>query len=150
MGKLKDFQYSLVVVNFANPDMLGHTGNIGPAIKACEVVDECIGKIANFILAYGGVLIITSDHGNAEEMVNLHSGEIDTEHSNNPVPFIVVSKELLGNGATLQSGILADVAPTILNMMRLPVPPEMTGRNLLGPKKDTEKPVQLSGLPFGR
>jgi len=126
-------EYSFVLVNFANPDMVGHTGSIGPAVKACEVVDECVGKIANFILAYGGTLLITADHGNVEEMINNQTGEIDTEHNANPVPFIVVSKDFLGNSLTLSPGILADVAPTVLKLLGLEVPTSMTGRNLLEP-----------------
>ena len=132
LAKLQNVnEYSFVLINFANPDMVGHTGNIGPAVKACEVVDECVGKIANHTSAYGGTLIIISDHGNVEEMVNSHTGEIDTEHSTNPVPFIVISKELLGKSQTLPSGILADVAPTILALLGVPKAKNMTGRNLL-------------------
>jgi len=123
--------YGFILINYANPDMVGHTGNIGPAVKACEVVDECIGKISNFILAYGGTLIITADHGNVEEMINLHTGQIDTEHNSNNVPFIAVSKIFLGKTQTLSTGILADIAPTVLNILHIPVPAEMTGRNLL-------------------
>jgi len=123
--------YSFFLVNFANTDMVGHTGNIGPAVAACEAVDDCLGKIANFILAYGGVLLVTADHGNVEEMINLHTGQIDTEHSTNAVPFIAVSKNLLGKSQTLQSGILADVAPTVLSILGINVPSQMTGRNLL-------------------
>lgn len=130
--RLKGSQhYSFALVNFANPDMVGHTGSIGPAVKACEVVDECIGKIANFVLAYGGVLLITADHGNVEEMINQHTGEIDTEHSVNPVPFIAVSKEFLGRSQILLQGILADVAPTALSLLGLTIPSSMSGRNLL-------------------
>jgi len=95
-------------------------------------VDYCIGKIINYILAYGGYLVLTADHGNAEEMINLNSGQIDTEHSRNPVPFVVVSKYLLGKSQTLSSGILADVAPTILKLLGIEAPSSMTGRNLLG------------------
>lgn len=133
MKKMADpsYKYSFILVNFANADMVGHTGNIGPSVKACEVVDECVGKISNFVLAYGGNLLITADHGNVEEMINLHTGQIDTEHSTNPVPFIVVSKELLGKSMTLQSGILADIAPTILSLLKIPIPGVMSGRNLL-------------------
>ena len=126
-----DYHYSFVLVNFANPDMVGHTGNIAPAVKACEVVDTCLGKIANFILAYGGTLLITADHGNVEEMIKLQTGQIDTEHSTNPVPFIAVSKEFLGKCQNLQAGILADVAPTVLSLLSIPQPTQMTGRNLL-------------------
>lgn len=124
-------QYSFILINFANPDMVGHTGNIGPAIKACEVVDECIGKIANHVLAYEGTMLITADHGNVEEMINAHTGEIDTEHSASTVPFIVISKAFLGQHQTLQSGILADVAPTVLNLLGIASPESMTGKNLL-------------------
>lgn len=132
LSKLRNAEtYSFILVNFANPDMVGHTGNIGPAVKACEVVDESIGKIANFVLAYGGVLLITADHGNVEEMINLQTGKIDTEHSLNPVPFMALSKDFLGKPQTLPAGILADVAPTILGLLGLKPPAAMTGRNLL-------------------
>ena len=132
IAQMKDGNdYSFVLINYANPDMVGHTGNIGPAVKACEVVDQCVGKIANFVSAYGGTLVIIADHGNVEEMINAHTGEIDTEHSTNVVPFIVVSKEFLGKPQTLPSGILADVAPTILALLGIPKSQNMTGRNLL-------------------
>jgi 2,3-bisphosphoglycerate-independent phosphoglycerate mutase len=129
--KLSAGEYKLAVVNLPNADMVGHTGNIGPTVKAVEVVDECVGKIANFALAYEGALMITADHGNAEEMINNQTGEIDTEHSTYPVPFIVVAQPFLGRSQTLSAGILADVAPTILSLLELPVPASMTGRNLL-------------------
>ena len=111
--------------------MVGHTGNIGPAVRACEVVDECIGKIANYVLAFGGTLLITADHGNVEEMINLHSGQIDTEHSTNPVPLVAVSRKFLGKATVLPLGILADVAPTVLALLGIERPTSMTGRNLL-------------------
>lgn len=123
--------YSFALINFANADMVGHTGNIGAAVRACEVVDECIAKIARWIVSFGGTLIITADHGNAEEMINNQTGQIDTEHNKNPVPFIAISQKLIGTAQALQAGILADVAPTILKILRLPVPDTMTGRNLL-------------------
>ena len=129
--RLKADSYSFVLINFANPDMVGHTGNIGAAVKACEIVDECVGKLANFTLAYEGVLLVTADHGNVEEMINSHTGEIDTEHSTNFVPFIAIAKEYLGKSINLQSGILADIAPTVLGLLSLEVPGSMTGRNLL-------------------
>ena len=131
LEKLKSNMYKFILVNFANPDMVGHTGNIGAAVKACEVVDECIGKLGDYILAYGGFMIITSDHGNVEEMINTSTGIIDTEHNGNPVPFIIVSQKLLGKSVNLTSGILADVAPTVLYLMGISTPTEMTGRNLL-------------------
>lgn len=131
MSKIQSSQYKLIVVNYPNVDMVGHTGNFGPAVKAIETVDECIGKLANLILAMQGVLIITADHGNAEEMIVIKSGEISTEHSSNLVPFIAISHAFLGRPQMLQTGILADIAPTILNLLELPVPPQMTGKNLL-------------------
>lgn len=130
-SKIVTLVYNFIVINFANPDMVGHTGNLEATIKACEVVDECLGKIVNQSLDLGYSVIITSDHGNAEEMINLKNGEIDTSHSSAPVPFIAINKDLRGNYKTLPRGILADVAPTILNLMSLPVPSQMTGRNLL-------------------
>ncbi|MFC1600659.1 2,3-bisphosphoglycerate-independent phosphoglycerate mutase [Patescibacteria group bacterium] len=131
LKKLTTSQYKLIVVNFPNTDMVGHTGNLGATVRAVEVVDECIGKIANFTLAYNGMLLITADHGNAEELINNKTGAIDTEHSSNRVPFIAVSGEYLGRTQTLNSGILADISPTILSTLRIEKPSFMTGRNLL-------------------
>ena len=131
MEKIKTDGYKLVVVNFANADMVGHTGNIGAAVSACEVLDECIGKLSNFVLAYSGALLITADHGNAEEMLNLATNQVNTEHSANPVPFIAVSQKWESKAQMLQTGILADVAPTILKILNLPIPTSMTGRALL-------------------
>jgi 2,3-bisphosphoglycerate-independent phosphoglycerate mutase len=129
--KFTSGEYRFAIVNYANPDMVGHTGSIGPAARACEVVDEEIGKLVNFTLGYGGVLLVTADHGNVEEMINTQTGQVDTEHSTNPVPFIVVGNQFLGQSQTLQSGILADVAPTVINLLGLKAPSSMTGRNLL-------------------
>lgn len=123
--------YSFILVNFANSDMVGHTGNIGATVKACEAVDDCIGRIATSVLSKGGCLLIVGDHGNAEEMINNQTGEIDTEHNANPVPFIAVSNRFLGKSQMLSSGILADIAPTVINLLGLSVPSAMTGRNLL-------------------
>jgi len=129
--KLKTGDYKFALVNYPNADMVGHTGNIGPAVKAVEKVDEQLGILANFALAYEGALLITADHGNAEEMINLKTGEIDTEHSNNNVPFICVFRPLLNHPQTLKVGILADIAPTVLNLLEIQPPPSMTGRDLL-------------------
>lgn len=131
LSALKNKNYNFCVINYANPDMVGHSGSIGPAVKACEAVDDCVGKLSNFTMAYGGNLLITADHGNAEDMINLATGQISTEHSGNPVPFIAVSKLYFGKPTYLQSGILADIAPTVLNLLKYPVPTAMTGRNLL-------------------
>lgn len=132
LAKLKSTQdYKFILVNYAAPDMVGHTGNIGAAVKACETVDECVSRLANFVLAYDGALLITADHGNVEEMIEPQSGQIETEHSSNPVPLIVICKEFMGKGQILSQGVLADVAPTILGFLGLTVPSQMTGRNLI-------------------
>jgi 2,3-bisphosphoglycerate-independent phosphoglycerate mutase len=124
-------KYNFILVNYANPDMVGHTGSIGAAVKACEVVDECLGKLYDQIIAYGGFMLITADHGNVEEMIDTATGIIETEHSSNPVPFIAISQKLMGKPEILTSGILADVAPTVLRLLGINVPSEMTGRYLL-------------------
>lgn len=123
--------YAFVLINYANVDMVGHTGNLSAAVKAVETVDHCIGELGRFVMSFGGTLIITADHGNAEEMVNSDTGEINTEHSVNPVPFVAVSKEFVGKGQMLPAGILADVAPTVLNLLGIQSATSMTGRNLL-------------------
>ncbi len=122
--------YSFVLINFANPDMVGHTGNVAAATTACTFTDECVGKIVEKTLAIGGSCIITADHGNVEEMLG-SSGEMDTEHSIFPVPFIMIDKRYQGKPHVLPDGKLADVAPTILAHMNIPIPEEMTGKNLL-------------------
>lgn len=131
LSKLTTSDYVFCLVNFPNADMVGHTGNIDAAIAGIEHLDNCLGKLASFVLAYDGALIITADHGNAEEMISLKTGKMDTEHSSNPVPFIMIHKQLLGHSQLLRSGILADVAPTILKLLGIPVPSSMSGRNLL-------------------
>lgn len=137
LSKLKESSdYKFVLINFANPDMVGHTGNIGSAVKACQAVDECLGKLSDWILAYGGYMLITADHGNCEEMINNETGAIDTEHNRNPVPFIVVSQKFMGKPITLIAGILADVAPTVLKLAGIEVPSNMTGHSLLGSQLD--------------
>lgn len=128
--KIKSDFYDFIVVNFASADMVGHTGMIDPTIKAMEVIDNSIGKICDAVLEKKGAVIITADHGNAEELVNQQTGQTDTQHSTNPVPLLIIKKDL--EPKELSFGILADIAPTILAMLGLPKPPEMTGRNLLG------------------
>ncbi|MCX7928851.1 MAG: 2,3-bisphosphoglycerate-independent phosphoglycerate mutase [Patescibacteria group bacterium] len=123
--------YKLIVVNFPNADMVGHTGNIGACVKAVEVLDQCLGRLANFVTAYGGTMVVTADHGNAEEMINLETGAIDTEHSTYPVPFIVVSDSLKDRDYKITDGRLCDVAPTIIALLKLTKPVSMQGRNLL-------------------
>jgi 2,3-bisphosphoglycerate-independent phosphoglycerate mutase len=119
--------YDLVVLNFANPDMVGHTGVLAAAIKAVETVDIGLGAIADAVLEAGGALLVTADHGNCELMVDPVTGEPHTAHTTNPVPVMVLG----GTAASLADGRLADVAPTLLALMGLAQPPEMTGRSLL-------------------
>jgi len=132
IDQIKTGQYDLIVINYANADMVGHTGNLEAAIKACEAVEECLKDLVVAVLEAGGVMLITADHGNAEEMINLSTNSPDTEHNANPVPLIVVGSEFK-NGQQIQQGILADVAPTILSLLQIPLPIDMNGRNLLAP-----------------
>lgn len=124
--------YGFVLINFANADMVGHTGNFEAAKKACSVIDECVGEIVSRIYALGGITVITADHGNAEEMIDGITGDKNTEHSKNPVPLIIVGKQFEGQSRTLSTGLLADVSPTILALLGIEKPMSMTGRNLLG------------------
>lgn len=124
-------EYDFIISNICNGDMVGHTGNLEAAVKACEHVDTVVGQIVNAVLPRGGTVIITADHGNVEEMINNETGSIDTEHSIFPVPLLIISKQYMGKGSMLQSGILADVAPTVLKLMGFPKPESMTGRALL-------------------
>ncbi len=120
-------KYDNIILNFANPDMVGHTGNIEAAEKAIEAVDECVGKIVDAINKNNGVLLITADHGNAEQMVDYKTGEPFTSHTTNPVPLILVGME----NVKIKNGKLADLAPTMLDIMGLEKPSEMTGESLL-------------------
>ena len=131
LNKLENDAYQFYVMNIANPDMVAHTGNIRAAVKACEITDECIGKIVELVLKKGGGCIITADHGNVEEMIDPVTGGIDTEHSTYPVPVICISQKLMGKVEELPMGLLADVAPTALSMIGLNIPATMNGRNLL-------------------
>ena len=130
LSQIAKGKYDLIVYNYANPDMVAHTGNLRAAIQAIEVTDTCVGRLAEAVLIAGGVLVITADHGNAEEMINLSTGQVDTEHNANPVPLIIVA-EKFKTGQLVNQGILADVAPTILGLMDIPSPLTMNGRNLL-------------------
>ncbi len=128
LEKIEAGDLDLIVLNFANGDMVGHTGVLEAAIVACATVDECVGRIEKAVLARGGRLIITSDHGNAEQMLDADGNPYTAHTVSNPVPFILVGVE----GVGLRSGgVLADVAPTILELMGLDQPPEMTGRSLV-------------------
>ena len=137
---LDNKKYKFIVVNFANPDMVGHTGNLAVTIKALEILDGLVGEIIDFALKKDWVCVIVSDHGNAEELINLRTGEIDKEHSTSPVPLIIVDKsrenknpspEPPNLSSMMPTGVLADIAPTILKLMRLEKPKEMTGTPLI-------------------
>lgn len=121
-------KHDLIIINFANPDMVGHTGNLSAAIKAMEAVDANLEKVINATLAHNGALFITADHGNCEQMEDEH-GQPHTAHTTNPVPLIYVAND--ANQFSLSSGKLADIAPTLLSVLHLPQPEEMTGHNLL-------------------
>lgn len=129
--KLRAQTYDFIVANVASPDMVGHTGSLQATIKALEAVDPLFSAVTNQVLALGGALVITSDHGNAEAKFG-PNGEVQTGHTTNPVPIIFVSRELQTTiQKKLRSGILADVAPTVLTLLGLSVPQSMSGRNLL-------------------
>lgn len=125
---IRSGKYDLVVANFANPDMVGHTGVLPAAIKAIEVVDECMGKVVDAVESMHGNLFILADHGNADIMIDEKTGEPYTAHTTNPVPFILVSDE---KHKLREGGCLADIAPTLLELMGIPQPKEMTGKSLL-------------------
>lgn len=128
---LRAGRHDFYLINIACPDMVAHTGNIEATMKACCVADSFVNTAVTQTLGVGGAVVVTADHGNAEELINLSTNEPDTEHSVNPVPFIIVSKEFQGHPTQLQSGILADVSPTILKLMGIEKPESMTGRSLL-------------------
>ncbi len=120
--------YDLIVVNYANPDMVGHTGDLAAAIAACEAVDAGLGRVLAALDKAGGAMIVTADHGNCETMIDPVTGGPHTAHTTNPVPVILVGGP---DGARLRDGILADLAPSLLQLMGLPQPPDMTGRSLI-------------------
>ncbi len=121
-------EYALIVLNYANPDMVGHTGILSAAVAAMETVDACVGRVVDALLAAGGVALITADHGNCEQMDD-GSGTPHTAHTSNQVPLILVDPER--RGCRLREGILADIAPTILTLLDLPQPAAMSGKSLL-------------------
>lgn len=124
--------YDLIIMNFANPDMVGHTGVFDAAVKAVETVDSCVGDIYEAVMAAGGCMFVTADHGNADTMADANGNTI-TAHSTNPVPAILITPDgYLGSDAALRKdGILADIAPTLLHLMKLDQPAEMTGKSLI-------------------
>lgn len=139
---IQEDKYDFILINYANADMVGHTGNLKAAIEGIAIEDENLGKVIKSVLGKGGVLLVTADHGNAEFMFNMQTGQIDKEHTSNPVPFIVVGqeyeaktigfKDVPGDDLSLvqPQGMLSDVAPTILKIMGIKKPPTMTGMSL--------------------
>jgi 2,3-bisphosphoglycerate-independent phosphoglycerate mutase len=126
LEEIEKGEHDFILVNYANPDMVGHTGVMEAAIKACEVVDECMSKVIPKVLEKGGVVLLTSDHGNADQMVDPTTGKPHTAHTSNPVPFILAG---VGN-VQLKEGALCDIAPTVLKIMGIEKPVEMTGKPL--------------------
>jgi len=126
VAEIESGVHDAIVLNFANPDMVGHSGMLEPTIKAVEATDECLGRVVEAVLKQGGVCIITADHGNADVIID-ENGRPHTAHTTNPVPFIVTKQGL----ALRDDGILADIAPTMLELLELPQPAEMTGKSLI-------------------
>jgi 2,3-bisphosphoglycerate-independent phosphoglycerate mutase len=125
---IKDQRYNLIVCNFANPDMVGHTGNFPATVKAIATIDQCLGRIQQALQAVGGEMIITADHGNAECMFDEKTQQAHTAHTCELVPFVYYGRQA---AITKTHGTLADIAPTLLYLMNLPIPPAMTGQVLL-------------------
>ena len=124
---IKSGKYNVIILNYANPDMVGHTGSLEAAIKAIEKIDDCVQRVVDAVKEQGGELLITADHGNAEQMIDYKTGEPHTAHTTNPVPLILVGKD----DVKLKSGKLADLAPTMLDMMGIEKPEQMTGNSLI-------------------
>ncbi|MCK9442215.1 MAG: 2,3-bisphosphoglycerate-independent phosphoglycerate mutase [Methanothrix sp.] len=130
MARIECGKYDLIVLNFANPDMVGHTGIFEAAVKAVEVVDGCVGAVVDEVLKKGGCVLLTADHGNAEKMIDLTSGQPHTAHTTNPVPFTLIIND--GQKYSLrEDGILADIAPTALQLLGIPQPKAMSGKSLI-------------------
>ena len=130
IAEIEAERQDVIILNFANPDMVGHSGKLEPTIRAVETTDECVGRVVDAILAKGGVALITADHGNAETEID-ELGRPQTAHTTNPVPFIVTDK----NVTLREGGILGDIAPTILDFVQLPKPEEMTGTSIVDSRK---------------
>lgn len=135
VAAIKSEKYDTIILNFANPDMVGHSGILEAAMKAAEAVDTCLGKVIDAIKSVGGVAFVTADHGNCEVMVDPETGEPHTAHTLNLVPTILVNGP---EGVTLEDGRLADVAPTLLQLLGVPQPAEMTGKPLLKGMKEND------------
>lgn len=128
--KIKSGIYDVIIINYANPDMVGHTGMMDATVKAVETVDVCLGKVVEAVRNQGGRLLITADHGNAEAMIDINTGGPQTAHTSDEVPFILVDDELIGLELK-EKGALSDIAPTMLELLGIRQPEEMTGKSLL-------------------
>lgn len=131
IAQIKQNTYQFILINYPNADMVGHTGVVSAAVTACETIDANLARLVPEVLKQDGYCLITADHGNVEEMIDGKTGGIDTEHSTNPVPLLIVGKEFEGKAQQVREGVLADVAPTILGLMGIEKPADMTGRDLL-------------------
>jgi len=129
LGHIASEKYGFILINYANPDMVGHTGDLDATVKAVETVDYGLGRVAEAVLERGGSLLVTADHGNCEQMVDPKSGEPHTAHTTNPVPVFWIAQDAVGQG--LRDGGLVDLAPTVLELMKIPQPDEMSGRTLI-------------------
>ena len=127
IAEMEEKKHDVIIVNYANGDMVGHTGNLDAAIKAVEVLDECVGRVINKLVELNGEAIIIADHGNCEQMIDITTGEVITSHSTFDVPIIVISDRI----KAIEPGALADVAPTLIELMGLNKPKEMTGKSII-------------------
>lgn len=127
VNQIESGRFDVVIMNYANADMVGHTGNLEATIKAIEVIDECLGRVASAARARGGTVIITADHGNAEQMIDPVTGQIFTAHTTNPVPVILIGEHRC---RLREGGSLRDIAPTMLGILGLAKPAQMTGQDL--------------------
>jgi len=130
VAEIEADKFDAIILNFANPDMVGHSGMLEPTIKAIETVDECLGRVVDALLAKGGAAIITADHGNSDEVITME-GQPMTAHTTNPVPVIVTKPDI----TMRDGGILADLAPTMLQLLNVKQPEEMTGTPLFSTDK---------------
>jgi 2,3-bisphosphoglycerate-independent phosphoglycerate mutase len=127
VAAIESGEHDVIICNYPNGDMVGHTGNFDAAVKACEAVDHCIGRVVEALTKTGGECLITADHGNAEQMQDPSTGQAHTAHTSEPVPFIYVGRD----AAVRNDGTLSDVSPTILHLLGMEQPPEMTGQPIM-------------------
>jgi 2,3-bisphosphoglycerate-independent phosphoglycerate mutase len=129
LDRIASEKYGFILINYANPDMVGHTGDLDATVKAVETVDRGLSRIVEAVLERNGSLLVTADHGNCEQMVDPKTGEVHTAHTTNPVPIFWIAHDAVGQA--LRDGGLVDLAPTVLELMNLPQPEEMSGRTLI-------------------